>query len=123
MSPDAGVPSLGRPFWQISGLSAVRSRHAVSVGSVQTSRYRLYKAPSSHRGWDAPRGQEDLARLPRVAAGRGISLATLSEQPKLDVAIDGADEVDPFLNVVKGRGGALLREKVSFRQPRTAPLG
>ena len=36
----------------------------------------------------------------------------LSEQPKLDVAIDGADEVDPFLNVVKGRGGALLREKV-----------
>ena len=30
----------------------------------------------------------------------------------LDVAIDGADEVDPALNVVKGRGGALLREKV-----------
>lgn len=44
--------------------------------------------------------------------GRGIPLATLSEQPKLDVAIDGADEVDPNLDVVKGRGGALLREKV-----------
>mmetsp|Transcript_1581 Transcript_1581/g.4690 ORF Transcript_1581/g.4690 Transcript_1581/m.4690 type:complete len:284 (+) Transcript_1581:100-951(+) len=46
------------------------------------------------------------------AKGRGIPLATLSEQPKLDLAIDGADEVDPFLNVVKGRGGALLREKM-----------
>lgn len=45
-------------------------------------------------------------------AGRGIPLATLDEQPKIDLAIDGADEVDPFLNVVKGRGGALLREKV-----------
>lgn len=44
--------------------------------------------------------------------GLGIPLATLDEQPKLDLAIDGADEVDPALNVVKGRGGALLREKV-----------
>jgi ribose 5-phosphate isomerase A len=46
------------------------------------------------------------------AKGRGIPLATLDEQPKIDLAIDGADEVDPFLNVVKGRGGALLREKM-----------
>mmetsp|Transcript_3001 Transcript_3001/g.7924 ORF Transcript_3001/g.7924 Transcript_3001/m.7924 type:complete len:240 (+) Transcript_3001:246-965(+) len=49
------------------------------------------------------------------AAGRGIPLATLDEQPKLDVAIDGADEVDPSLDVVKGRGGALLREKMVER--------
>lgn len=47
-----------------------------------------------------------------MPAGRGIEVATLDEQPKIDLAIDGADEVDPFLNVVKGRGGALLREKV-----------
>eukprot|EP00892_Ulva_mutabilis_P002950 jgi/Ulvmu1/12656/UM094_0012.1 len=46
------------------------------------------------------------------AKSLGIPLATLDEQPKIDVAIDGADEVDPALNVVKGRGGALLREKM-----------
>jgi len=46
------------------------------------------------------------------AASLNIPLATLDEVPKLDVAIDGADEVDPELNVVKGRGGALLREKM-----------
>lgn len=46
------------------------------------------------------------------ATALGIPLATLDEQPKLDVAIDGADEVDPNLDVVKGRGGALLREKM-----------
>jgi len=42
----------------------------------------------------------------------GIPLATLAEQPVVDVAIDGADEVDPRLNLIKGLGGALLREKM-----------
>lgn len=46
------------------------------------------------------------------AQALGIPLATLDEQPHIDVAIDGADEVDPNLDVVKGRGGALLREKM-----------
>jgi len=58
-----------------------------------------------------------------VTAGLGIPLATLDEQPNIDLAIDGADEVDPKLNVVKGRGGALLREKVSsctFLPPATS---
>lgn len=50
------------------------------------------------------------------AKSLGIPLATLDEQPKLDVAIDGADEVDHKLDVVKGRGGALLREKVGGMQ-------
>ncbi|KAJ3669901.1 hypothetical protein LUZ60_010225 [Juncus effusus] len=46
------------------------------------------------------------------AQSLGIPLATLDEYPKLDLAIDGADEVDPNLDLVKGRGGALLREKM-----------
>ena len=48
----------------------------------------------------------------RLTTALGIPLATLDEKPDIDLAIDGADEVDPKLNVVKGRGGALLREKV-----------
>ncbi len=46
------------------------------------------------------------------AAALGIPLTDLSGGPKLDLAIDGADEVDPSLNLIKGLGGALLREKV-----------
>lgn len=46
------------------------------------------------------------------ARSLGIPLASLDERPALDLAIDGADEVDPDLNLVKGRGGALLREKM-----------
>ena len=42
----------------------------------------------------------------------GIPLTTLSKNPQLDLAVDGADEVDPKLNLIKGLGGALLREKV-----------
>mmetsp|Transcript_34219 Transcript_34219/g.107886 ORF Transcript_34219/g.107886 Transcript_34219/m.107886 type:complete len:274 (-) Transcript_34219:157-978(-) len=51
-------------------------------------------------------------RTKEQAEELGIPLATLNEHSKLDVAIDGADEVDPALNLVKGGGGALLREKM-----------
>jgi ribose 5-phosphate isomerase A len=42
----------------------------------------------------------------------GIPLATLDEIERLDVTIDGADEIDPHFAMIKGGGGALLREKV-----------
>ena len=42
----------------------------------------------------------------------GIPLATLEQRPELDVAIDGADEISPALDLIKGLGGAHLREKV-----------
>ena len=42
----------------------------------------------------------------------GVPLTTLDEAPELDLAIDGADEVDPALRLIKGGGGALLREKI-----------
>jgi ribose 5-phosphate isomerase A len=48
----------------------------------------------------------------RQAESLGIRLATLDEEPALDLTIDGADEIDPALNLIKGGGGALLREKL-----------
>src|SRR5437868_8961096 len=42
----------------------------------------------------------------------GIPLTTLDEVDRLDLTVDGADEVDPALNLIKGAGGALLREKI-----------
>ncbi len=42
----------------------------------------------------------------------GIPLTTLEEHPVIDLTIDGADEVDPVLNLIKGGGGALLQEKI-----------
>jgi ribose 5-phosphate isomerase A len=42
----------------------------------------------------------------------GIKLTTLDDIDRLDLTVDGADEIDPALNVIKGGGGALLREKI-----------
>jgi ribose 5-phosphate isomerase A len=51
-------------------------------------------------------GTADLARQV------GIPLTTLDEHPEIDITIDGADEIDPQLRLIKGGGGALLREKI-----------
>lgn len=59
----------------------------------------LVGVPTSE--WTAARARE-----------RAIPLTTLDETPALDLCVDGADEVDPKLDLVKGLGGALLREKI-----------
>ncbi len=46
------------------------------------------------------------------AKALGIPLATLEDLPELDLTVDGADEIDPVLRLIKGGGGALLREKI-----------
>jgi ribose 5-phosphate isomerase A len=51
-------------------------------------------------------------RTEALARGLGIPLSTLDETGQLDFGIDGADEIDPALDAIKGRGGALLREKL-----------
>jgi ribose 5-phosphate isomerase A len=48
----------------------------------------------------------------RIAREAGVPLTTLEHVSELDIAVDGADEVDPKLNLLKGGGGDLLREKV-----------
>lgn len=47
-----------------------------------------------------------------LARELGIPLTTLDQHPSLDLALDGADEIDPQLRLIKGLGGAMLREKI-----------
>jgi ribose 5-phosphate isomerase A len=60
----------------------------------------------------------DVVGVPTSEATRadalrcGIQLTTLDEVDRLDLTVDGADEIDPHLNLIKGGGGALLREKI-----------
>jgi ribose 5-phosphate isomerase A len=51
-------------------------------------------------------------QIEAAARQLGIPLTTLEQHPQVDLTIDGADEVDPHLNLIKGGGGALLREKI-----------
>lgn len=47
-----------------------------------------------------------------LAIKNGIPITTLHEHPIIDLTIDGADQIDPNLNLIKGMGGALTREKI-----------
>lgn len=58
------------------------------------------------RGVPTSRASEELAR------SLGIEVVALADVPKIDLDFDGADEVDPRLNLIKGYGGALVREKI-----------
>lgn len=58
------------------------------------------------------RGVPTSVQSDRRARELGIPLTTLAECPRPDLTIDGADEIDPHLNLIKGLGGALLREKI-----------
>ncbi|WP_297499679.1 ribose-5-phosphate isomerase RpiA [Thermococcus sp.] len=59
----------------------------------------VYGIPTSHQ-----------ARL--LAIESGVPVVSLDEVDAIDIAVDGADEVDPHLNLIKGRGGALTMEKI-----------
>jgi ribose 5-phosphate isomerase A len=55
----------------------------------------------------------------KQAEALGIPLTTLDETPRLDLTVDGADELDGDLNLIKGGGGALLREKIVATSSKT----
>ncbi len=53
-----------------------------------------------------------------AAREAGLTIATLEATPELAIAMDGADEIDPQRNMIKGGGGALLRERIVLRAAR-----
>jgi ribose 5-phosphate isomerase A len=59
------------------------------------------------------RGVPTSEATARLARDAGIPLATLEDAPQVDLTLDGADEVDPAWNLIKGAGGSLLREKIT----------
>jgi ribose 5-phosphate isomerase A len=78
------------------------ARHVLQLIATRRNRGEL----AGISGVPTSRATENLARE------LGIPLTTLDENPHLDLAIDGADEVDQDLNLIKGLGGALLWEKI-----------
>jgi ribose 5-phosphate isomerase A len=69
-----------------------------------------------------PRAVAASSRTEARARAAGIELVTLDDDLALDLAVDGADEVDPGLALLKGGGGALLREKLVVAAARTVVI-
>ena len=92
----------------------VTSGTVVGLGSGSTARYATLRIAERLRTGEL----HDIVGIPTsedtatLAVEGGIPLTTLEEQGTIDMTIDGADEVDPQWNVIKGLGGALLREKI-----------
>lgn len=90
----------------------VRSGMVVGLGTGSTAKHLLValgeqvKAGMKLRG--VPTSQETAA----LAKQAGIPLIDAENRWEIDVAIDGADQVDPHFNLIKGGGGALLKEKI-----------
>ena len=81
------------------GSGSTAARFVAALGERVASGLRVLCVPTS----EATRTQAE--RL-------GIPLSTLDETPQLDLTVDGADEIDDQLRMIKGGGGALLREKI-----------
>ena len=81
----------------------------VGLGTGSTVKYAILKL--GELGLDI-RGVPTSKATERLARENGIQLIGPDECERIDVDIDGADEVDPRLNLIKGGGGALTREKI-----------
>ena len=66
---------------------------------IQQRKLRILGVPTSHQ-------------IMMLTVHCGIPITTLTEHPQLDLTIDGADQIDRQLNLIKGMGGALTREKI-----------
>ena len=93
----------------LAALEEIRDGMIVGLGSGSTASIfirELGKARLNVLG--IPTSEESA----RIAQEVGVPLTTFSDHPEIDVTVDGADEVSPELDLTKGLGGALVREKI-----------
>ena len=95
-----------------ASLRFVRDGDIVGLGTGSTAAYAVRFLGEQVRAGLKIRGIPTSVHTQELAARLGIPLTTLDEIQQIDVTIDGADEVDPGLQLIKGGGGALLREKI-----------
>ena len=102
-------------------VEAIESGMIVGLGTGSTTSFAVTRIGERIKSGDLANivGIPTSIRTEKLASELDIPMATLDEQPQIDVTIDGADEVDPELNLIKGGGGALLREKVVAQASRT----
>jgi ribose 5-phosphate isomerase A len=107
-------PERGKEAAGARAAEAVRPGMTLGLGTGSTVEYFLAALGRRCQEGELPgvRGVPTSLRTEREASSRGIPLITLEEAGFLDLTVDGADEVDPGLDLIKGLGGALLREKM-----------
>jgi ribose 5-phosphate isomerase A len=95
-----------------ASLKYVRDGQVVGLGSGSTASIAIRLLGERVRAGMKIRGIPSSIASQNLAVQLGIPLTTFEEVQQIDVTIDGADEFDPTLNLIKGGGGAMLREKI-----------
>lgn len=112
MSPKSAVEKAKKNA-ALAAVKHVRNNFIVGLGSGSTAAYAIQEI-----GNRIKREKLHVLAVPTsyqafaLAIENGIQATTLEEHPILDVTIDGADQIDAKLNLIKGMGGALMREKI-----------
>ncbi|RFU71401.1 ribose-5-phosphate isomerase RpiA [Peribacillus saganii] len=97
----------------------VKDGMVIGLGTGSTVFYTIQKLGLLVKQGLSIKGIPTSFQTERLAKENGIPLANFHEIEQIDIAIDGADEVNPELDLIKGGGGALLREKIIARAART----
>jgi ribose 5-phosphate isomerase A len=95
-----------------ASLRFIEDGQVVGLGSGSTATYFIQFLGEKVKAGLKIRGIPTSVRTQQLAEKCGIPLITLDEVESIDVDVDGADEFDPQLCLIKGGGGALLREKI-----------
>ena len=93
-------------------LAFVQDGYVVGLGTGSTASHALRFLGERVRLGLKIRGIPTSVCSRDLAVSLGIPLTTFEECPQIDVTIDGSDEINPALELIKGGGGALLREKI-----------
>ena len=93
-------------------VSYIEDGMVVGLGTGSTAAYAIEKLGEMVKDGLEIIGIPTSVATENMAKKAGISVSTLNEYPYVDITIDGADQVDTNLNLIKGGGGALLREKM-----------
>jgi ribose 5-phosphate isomerase A len=96
----------------IAALDEIQSNMIVGLGTGSTASHFIRELGKRvHAGLNVL-GIPTSEASRQLAEEVGVSLTSLKEHPEIDVTVDGADEVSPALDLIKGLGGALVREKI-----------
>lgn len=90
----------------------VREGQTVGLGTGSTAYYAIVRLGARVAEGLKIRGIPTSESSAALAREHGVPLVDFAQVDRLDVTIDGADEIDPGFNLIKGGGGALLREKI-----------
>jgi ribose 5-phosphate isomerase A len=112
MANDLGKSDLEKESAARASLKFVKDGQVVGLGTGSTAAFFIKLLAEQVKNGMRIRGIPTSVKSGDLAASLGIPLTTLDECQEIDVTVDGADEVDPQLRLIKGGGGAMLREKI-----------